>query len=43
MRLHARYYETLGIKDYFVRFAMRDLARPYMLVLGDKGGRSRNS
>jgi threonyl-tRNA synthetase len=27
MRLHARYYELFGIKEYFMRFAMPDLAR----------------
>ncbi len=27
MQLHARYYELFGIKDYYMRFAMPDLAR----------------
>ncbi len=32
MRLHARYYDLMGIKDYYMRFSLPDLAKKHNFV-----------
>src|SRR5260370_21030670 len=32
MRLHVRYYETMGIKDYFMRLSLPDLSNKHNFV-----------
>ena len=32
MRLHARYYDLMGIKDYYMRFSLPDLTKKHNFV-----------